>query len=282
MQKLAFLHLFFISLSFSLNAQVNTSDIPSNLNNDIYFVPRKVNEIKLPLDYERVETELGSFQAYLQYFPLKEDTTVYLHNGEKKEDQSFAYKILDIDVGKKNLQQCADAVIRLRAEYLFHKKDYEKIHFNFTSGDKASYLEWRDGYRPIVLGNKVSWEKKASFDNSYQNFRNYLNKVFNYAGSWSLERELKTVFDTKSIQIGDMLVRGAFPGHIMLVVDVAKNPKTEDIIFLLAQSARPAQDVHIVKNRNNLDLSPWYNIKDLNSKLTIEEWTFYKENLMRF
>lgn len=247
------------------------------------FIPSSIRTVPVPSGYQRViHEDSTSYAAFIQNLSFKKDTIIYLYNGKMKPDQSFGLWVMDIDVGEKNLQQCADAAIRLRAEYLFRQKKVEDIHFNFSSGDTAFYTKWREGYRPVVTGNKVAWEKKESYDDSYENFRYYLNSVFNYAGSWSLEKELTTVDVPENIQIGDMLVKGAFPGHVMIVVDVAKNAETGETIFLLAQSARPAQNIHIVKNRLDSKLSPWYNIRQLNTKLEIEEWTFYKNSLKRF
>lgn len=35
-----------------------------------------------------------------------------LYNGSQKPNQSVHYAVFDIDVGKEDLQQCADAVMR--------------------------------------------------------------------------------------------------------------------------------------------------------------------------
>ncbi|GAB4406863.1 MAG: DUF4846 domain-containing protein [Microscillaceae bacterium] len=245
------------------------------------FVGR-IADIPLPQEFQRLAPPLDSYATYLQNLPLKKDTLIYLHNGQRKPDQSFGWAVLDIDVGPRNLQQCADAAIRLRAEYLFAQQRFEEIHFNFTSGDTAHYLHWREGYRALLQGNRVQWVKKADYDASYKNFRAYLDLVFNYAGSWSLEKELRAVPSLEEISIGDMLVRGAFPGHVMVVVDMARHLETGEIIFLLAQSARPAQDIHIVRNRVNPKYSPWYSLNDLKPQIQIEEWTFYPESLKRF
>lgn len=247
---------------------------------------RHVRDVMPPENYQRVATEEGSYAAYIQNLVIKEDTTIYLHNGEIKPDQSFGYLVIDMDIGEKNLQQCADAAIRLRAEYLYAQKRFQEIRFNFTNGQTAYYEKWREGYRASLVGYgnraRIVWEKKAEFEDSYESFRNYLNLVFNYAGSWSLDKELETVTNLEEVEVGDMLVRGAFPGHVMIIVDIARHQETGEKLILLAQSARPAQDIHIVKNRHNLKISPWYSIYTLETKLDIEEWTFYKENLKRF
>lgn len=74
-------------------------------------------------------------------------------NYNSAEKQNKAYEaVLDIDVGKKDLQQCAYAVMRLRAEYLYKMKMFGAIHFNFTNGFNAYYQKWADGYRIKING----------------------------------------------------------------------------------------------------------------------------------
>src|SRR5690606_15644691 len=70
-----------------------------------------IAEIPLPANFKRKKTTQDNFDNYLQTFPLKEDATVYLHNGAVKNNQSAHFAVLDITVGKENLQQCADAIM---------------------------------------------------------------------------------------------------------------------------------------------------------------------------
>ena len=67
----------------------------------------------------------------------------------------------------------------------------------------------------------------------------------------------------------------------VIVVDMAINRKEGKVIFLLAQSYMPAQDIHILKNPGNSQLSPWYST-DFGDKLVTPEWEFTRDDLMRF
>ena len=79
-----------------------------------------------------------------------------------------------------------------------------------------------------------------------------------------------------------MFIQGGSPGHAIIVMDVAKNDSSGDVIFLLAQSYMPAQDIHVLKNYNREDISPWFSVSDINDKLNTPEWTFYKDDLKAF
>ncbi|MDD2496896.1 MAG: DUF4846 domain-containing protein [Desulfitobacteriaceae bacterium] len=234
----------------------------------------------VPEGYERVSAGEHSFQEYLRTLPLKpHGSKVKYYNGDTKNRDVYE-AVVDIDIGSRDLQQCADAVIRLRAEYLFKEKKYDDIHFNFTSGFNAEYSKWRDGYRVSVDGNSVSWVKSANHSDEYLAFRKYLDIVFAYAGTLSLANELVPV-QLEEMQIGDVFIQGGSPGHCVIVVDMAENPETGEKIFMLAQSYMPAQDIHILKNKENPAISPWYplNFGDI---LKTPEWTFENDDLKRF
>ncbi len=234
----------------------------------------------LPNGFTRITTKPNTFQNYLQHFKLKpENTQVHLYNGELKYNQNIHAAILDISVGNRDLQQCADATMRLRAEFLFAQKRYNDIHFNFTNGFRVDYSKWRKGYRLKIKGNKVTWYKTDKNSISYKSFTQYMQWIFMYAGTLSLNKEMKSVPIT-NMQIGDVFIQGGNPGHAIIVVDMAKNNKNEKI-FMLAQSYMPAQDIHILKNLNNINISPWYNAKNL-TVLQSPEWNFSNKDLKRF
>jgi hypothetical protein len=140
--------------------------------------------IAAPDGFTRRAVEAGGFGEWLRGLPLKPGRPeVHLFNGRLKANQEAQHAVVDIDVGTRDLQQCADAVMRLRAEYLFSIDRAADVAFNFTSGDRAAFAKWADGYRPQVAGNRVSWKRSAAPDRTHESFRRYLDSVFTYAGS---------------------------------------------------------------------------------------------------
>lgn len=235
----------------------------------------------LPADYVRSEEAPGSFASYLRDLPLKpEGSLVHYFDGRTKATQTVYDAVVDLPIGKRDLHQCADAVMRLKAEYHFKRKEYDKIHFNFTNGFRVDYSEWRKGKRMVVKGNKSYWSQSANPSDTYTSFWKYLEIIFSYAGTLSLEKELQSV-ELDQLQIGDVFIQGGSPGHAVLIVDKAFHTETDTPIFLLAQSYMPAQEIQILKNPNGEGMGPWYST-DFGETLRTPEWRFQKEDLKRF
>jgi hypothetical protein len=236
----------------------------------------------VPPGYVRVNVPAGSFTAYVRNLPLKPTgSLVHLYDGRIKRPGNVYEAVIDMDIGSKDLQQCADAIIRLRAEYLYACGATGAIHFCFTSGDTAFYSEWAEGERPTMQGNKVLWRKSAPADYSYLSFRSYLEVVFTYASTLSLEKELVPVADRSTIMPGDVFIEGGSPGHAVMVADVAVQRQTGKKCFLLVQSYMPAQDLHVLRNLKNPVISPWYELPE-GELLETPEWTFQMKHLRRF
>ena len=232
---------------------------------------------KLPSGYQRIPVLNDSFGAFLRSFPLKNDKSkVYFYNEEEKTNaQQVA--VLDIDRGTRDLQQCADAVMRLRSEYLYARKQFSAISFKTFSGVSMTYDKYKSGYRITNQG----FIKSKSPDTSREGFRKYQDMVFTYANTYTLEKEMKAIKNLSDLQLGDVFIvsNPKSYGHAMIVMDVAENPQSKDKIFLLTQSYMPAQDIHIVKNPKG---GAWYSLKDLNTELYTPEWTFPLNALHRF
>lgn len=239
------------------------------------------NRLRTPSGFIRTNADFNSFAHYLRHLPLKPPgAIVRLFNGDEKPNREIYIGVVDLPIGRKNLHQCADAIIRLRAEWLFKKGDFNNIAFNFTNGFRAEYAKWREGNRIVVSGNKVQWVNGTQRSTSYIDFWSYLEMVFTYAGTQSLNAELKSI-SVEEMRIGDIFIQGGSPGHAVIIVDMAQNPQTGEKIFLLAQSYMPAQEIHILTNPNKPNLTPWYNVKE-NTNLVTPEWTFHIKDLKRF
>ncbi|MDQ3110012.1 MAG: DUF4846 domain-containing protein [Bacteroidota bacterium] len=238
----------------------------------------------IPQGYSRYENAEGSFGEWLRGLPLlPEGAQVELYNGELKSNQGAQAAVINMDVGTQDLQQCADGVMRLRAEYLFATKQYAKIAFNYTSGDRLDYAGWVKGKRIAVNGNKtavVYSGKKYADISDHKAFRIYMNDIFNYAGTLSLSREMKTI-SLDSMLPGDVFIRGGSPGHAVLIVDVLVNDKSGEKLFMIAQSYMPAQQMHVLKNDNDKNSSPWYKA-GVGEELESPEYVFGWNELKRF
>ncbi len=225
-----------------------------------------------PAGYQRTAATANSFGGYLRQLPLKHRTAnVHLYNGHPKQRQDVHAAVINKSVGTKDLQQCADAVMRLRAEYLFATGRAEEIAFTFTNGFRAPFARWSKGERIRVQGNNCTWHHTGKAGASHDALLEYLQVVFTYAGTASLSKELQDCSSTP-VQPGDVFIRGGFPGHAVLVLDVATDAHGHRA-FLLAQSYMPAQEIHVLKNPRDPALSPWFLGND-GDELVTPEWTF--------
>ena len=142
----------------------------------------------VPDGYKRMSVEKGSFAEFLRNQRLKPygEQALY-YNGKEKPNSGIYDSVLDVEIGKQDLHQCADAIMLLRAEYFYSKKEYDKINFHFTSGFEAKYSKWIEGYR-ISVQDKGAYIKKSTPSNTYKDFKCYMNMVFAYCGTLSLEK----------------------------------------------------------------------------------------------
>ena len=240
-----------------------------------------IDRINCPEGYERIDISNDSFGYFLRHLELKpEGSEVMLYDGRKKSNQNVHVAVFSIDVGDRDLQQCADATMRLWAEYLRKAGRDEDIHFNFTNGFRVDYKKWMEGYRIKVDGNDVSWVKSTEPSNTYKTFMSYMRIIFAYAGTLSLNEELESVL-INDMDIGDIFVQGGSPGHAVIVVDMAINKETGQTVFLLAQSYMPAQEIHVLINPNDENLGPWYILDDREVYFT-PEWQFDNDVLKRY
>jgi uncharacterized protein DUF4846 len=220
-----------------------------------------VGMIPTPVGYHRVLVDTNYFDGWLRNCPLKKNRTVYLFNGNPKANQEAQYAVLNISVGKTDLQQCADAIMRLRAEFLYARRNFNNIDFYTEQNNRLNFSEWANGKRFRLNHGQLVPHTGMEYCEDRSCFMDYLQTVFAYCGTRSLEKQLIPVSHYQDMHIGDILIHGGSPGHAMLVIDMAED-RWGHKIYLLAQGYMPAQDIHIVKNIYNSSLSPWYSIDE--------------------
>ncbi|WP_457064277.1 DUF4846 domain-containing protein [Hymenobacter sp. UYAg731] len=235
-----------------------------------------------PPGCQRVPVAAGSWGEWLRSLPLKPaGTKARLYNGQLKNRQDVVAAVVDIDVPPQDLQQCADAVIRLRAEYIF-SHDPNKVHFHLTTGYDFWFSDFVAGRTFRVANEEVLPATRPAEAPTHAALARYLVPTFGYAGTKSLSRELRPV-PLAQVQPGDVLIHGGAPGHAVLVVEVAENPATHQKYVLLAQSYMPAQSIHVLRNVDAPALGAWFAVPGpAEAELDTPEWTFAREELKRF
>ena len=257
------------------------SDIEKTEKDDLIDPEGQTIETRIlsPSGYVRPEAETGSLLEYLRTFPVKEDgTPVLLHDGSEKWNQNAHVAILKLPIENADLQQCADSIMRIYAEYFLATGQADRISFHFTNGFEAPYTKWRDGYRIKVDGNQVSWVQSAEYDDSYENFVKYMRIIFTYAGTLSMDAEAEPI-TVEEMQVGDVFLKGGSPGHVVMVVDVCENEQGQKA-FLLAQGYMPAQEFHVLKNTAS-ETDPWYYEDEIKYPFSTPEYVFEEGSLQR-
>ncbi|MFZ5480960.1 MAG: DUF4846 domain-containing protein [Myxococcota bacterium] len=154
-----------------------------------------------------------AFGEHVRDLPLlPPGTPVRAYDGRVIE--MYAARVVDLPLPKVDLQQCADSILRVRAEW--ERAQGRSPAFHYTSGQLSRWSAWGG-----------SWES-------------WLLDLFTYAGTRSLP--LDTVADTEPSP-GDLLVTPGSPGHAVLLLDVATDGR--DTWVLAGQGYMPAMSFHV-------------------------------------
>lgn len=232
-----------------------------------------------PSGYERKEASPDSLTTFLRGYSLKKaGEPVLLYDGTEKGNQSAHAAVFKLPLEQEDLQQCADSVMRVYAEYFWKTKQKERISFRFVDGFQADYTKWRDGYRIQVGESSSSWVTGGNRDTSYKAFQKYMRIVFSYASTLSLEQESEKI-KLSDLDVGDILLKAGSPGHVVMVVDVCESADGRKA-FLLAQGYMPAQEFHLLNNPAHEE-APWYYVEEVSYPFETPEYTFDKGSLRR-
>jgi hypothetical protein len=217
----------------------------------VQYVSDSVREAKIST-YHPTKFREDSWQYFLQHLPVV-DSPVVDYSGKKIRHQFKSAGVIPFDVGTADLQQCADALMRLRAEYLFAQKHYDKIGFHFVSGQFYSFNDYCSGKKPVPSGNNVRFITANSAEKTHASLRKYLDFVYTYASTISLAKELKASND---FEVGTVVIYAGSPGHCFIIIDEMQNDEGKKL-FKLAEGYTPAQSIYVLKNS---DGTPWHEL----------------------
>ncbi|MCR4664166.1 MAG: DUF4846 domain-containing protein [Paludibacteraceae bacterium] len=225
-----------------------------------------IGELPLPVGYERVPAEKGSYAEYLRSLPLKpRGAKVYLHNSDRlARMQWLSAAVVDMPT-LSNDEQCADVCMRLRAEYLYSAGKYNQICFTNVNGKKMQYTGGK---------NRNAFEK-------------YMRNVYGYCNTNSLVSSLPGR-DFKDIHIGDVFVYGHRKvagknryGHAVMVADMAVNKLTGKKIFIIVEGNTPARNIHVLRTQNPFR-NPWFTMRENASSIQLLCFHFKNDQLRHF
>lgn len=234
-----------------------------------------------PPGFTRVDVPKGSFGEFLRTLPLQpEGAPVVDYRGSRLHDDGRHPNIVavaDIDVGERDLQHCADAIIRLHAEWRYGRGDRDLV-YRTVSGQPLSYRGYVAGDRAIVAGkNLVIKHAAAPRKDDHVLFRGWLDDVFSWAGTASLERDGKKVASASEMIPGDFFVMSGSPfGHAVIVLDIARDERGR-MALLLGQSYMPAQSFQILAR----DGSPWFVVEPGDAFVNTPFWRAFPMTSLR-
>ena len=221
------------------------------------------NSFRIPQGYERAD--INNYHKWLICQPILLDSKVKTYDNKTIEGLGYSYAAkFDYNIGNKNLHQCADAAIYLNAAYLYETKNWCFITYTANDGRKISF-------------NRFRWNSKEKRKST---INEYLEEVWKWVGSFSLDK-----FDTDPVTLkeaiaGDLIIEGGSPGHVITIVDVIVNKTTGVKKYMLAQSYMPAQEQYILLNEEN-PKTVWFEFKE-GEDIETPGWLFSSNSIKRF
>ncbi len=224
---------------------------------------------KTPAGFQRMIYDEDSYAYYVQNLPLKAyGTQMYEYDGDLVENQSWCASVIVTEFHKRGWLQCADCVMKLVGDYLYEHERYSDIVFDNATGNRLKYTSWVGG------------------DYSKSKYEKYMTEVYYSANTSSFKAQNESVrLGLKNIFPGAYFIMDKDSkhtyGHAVFVIDVAKNPKTGEVAFLLAQGSTPSQDMHVFLNPLHPN-DPWYYSSEIGATFAIPFWIFDTKNLFYY
>jgi hypothetical protein len=172
-------------------------------------------------------------------------------------DDEHLGAVVAIDLGPRDSQHSADAVLRLYAEWRWFKEDLRMLFLSDTKLE-LPLQEWLGGERLVGAGAEPKWIPEAAAEPkpSRAAFREYLDQVLAWSDGPALLAE-SVPLEPKDLGPGAFFLRPGHPAEALLVLDVGTSPAGERVM-LLAQALNPAQNMQVLRPRRD---SVWFSVR---------------------
>jgi hypothetical protein len=210
--------------------------------------------------YSVFTDEPDSWSEWLRLLPLAAPgTPVRNYRGEivvPGDDEHLA-AVVAIDIGNRDIQQSADVILRLHAEWRWYIDDLRMLYLSDTKVE-LPLQKWVAGERLIEGEGQPSWIRQAAPTPKLEHaeFREYLDSVFTWSDGRALLAE-SVPLAPEVLEPGAFFLHEGHPAEVLVVLDVATSPAGKRAM-LLAQALNPAENIHVIRpSRDSL----WFPVR---------------------
>lgn len=222
-----------------------------------------------PAGYVSVDVAADSFGAWLRQRPLLPAGSPVLRFDGQVQRAPWAVAVVDLPVSPRDLQQCADSALRLWAEWHKARGTASTLVIHATDGTPLPFARYLAGERVVPRDKGLAWVPVTS-SAAAAVWSLFLDDAFQFAGSQSLALDTVAV---DAVAPGDLLVLPGAPGHVLVIVDVARAADGREQ-WLLGQGFMPAQSFHLLG---------WF-APDDDGAVSVPSWpkAFHRQTRRRF